>query len=97
MFTGIIQGTAEIVAIDERTNFRTHTVRLPHELIKNLELGASIAHNGCCLTITHLHFCQWIVYWYDVIQLADVDERVTQSTGHLLIHFCNNDLGGINR
>jgi len=54
MFTGIIQGTAEIVTIDERTNFRTHTVRLPHNLTDHLELGASIAHNGCCLTITQI-------------------------------------------
>lgn len=54
MFTGIIQGTAEIVAIDERTNFRTHSVRLPHGLTKGVELGASIAHNGCCLTVTKI-------------------------------------------
>ena len=53
MFTGIIQGTAEVVTIDEKTNFRTHTVRLPHGLTHGVELGASIAHNGCCLTVTH--------------------------------------------
>ncbi|MCW8887674.1 MAG: riboflavin synthase subunit alpha [Gammaproteobacteria bacterium] len=52
MFTGIIQGTAEIVKIDEKNNFRTHTVRLPQGLTHGIELGASIAHNGCCLTVT---------------------------------------------
>ncbi|MEB5971098.1 riboflavin synthase subunit alpha [Pantoea dispersa] len=52
MFTGIVQGTAEIVAIDEKELFRTHTVRLPAELLPGLALGASVAHNGCCLTVT---------------------------------------------
>ena len=32
MFTGIVQGTAEIVSIEEKELFRTHTVRLPEEL-----------------------------------------------------------------
>ena len=52
MFTGIVQGTAEIVAIEEKELFRTHTVRLPAELLPGLALGASVAHNGCCLTVT---------------------------------------------
>lgn len=52
MFTGIVQGTAEIVAIEEKELFRTHTVRLPTELLPGLALGASVAHNGCCLTVT---------------------------------------------
>ena len=52
MFTGIVQGTAEIVAIEEKELFRTHTVCLPAELLPGLALGASVAHNGCCLTVT---------------------------------------------
>lgn len=52
MFTGIIQGTAEIVAIVEKQDFRTHTVRLPAALLPGLQAGASVAHNGCCLTVT---------------------------------------------
>lgn len=54
MFTGIVQGMAEVVAIEERTDFRTHQVRLPAGLEAGLELGASVAHNGCCLTVTAL-------------------------------------------
>ena len=32
MFTGIVQGTAKLVSIDEKPNFRTHVVELarPH-------------------------------------------------------------------
>ncbi len=52
MFTGIVQGTAEIVAIEEKELFRTHIVRLSEDLLPGLALGASVAHNGCCLTVT---------------------------------------------
>jgi riboflavin synthase len=52
MFTGIVQGTAEVVEIVEKINFRTHIVRLPEAMLAGLEPGASVAHNGCCLTVT---------------------------------------------
>ncbi|CNI27877.1 riboflavin synthase [Yersinia pekkanenii] len=52
MFTGIVQGTAPVVAIDEKANFRTHVVTMPTEMLPELALGASVAHNGCCLTVT---------------------------------------------
>lgn len=52
MFTGIVQGTAKIVSIEEKELFRTHVVELPEELLPGLALGASVAHNGCCLTVT---------------------------------------------
>jgi riboflavin synthase len=51
MFTGIVQGTAELVQITERENFRIHVVRLPEALLPGLASGASVAHNGCCLTV----------------------------------------------
>jgi riboflavin synthase len=52
MFTGIVQGTAEVVEIIEKKDFRTHTIRLPKEHLDGLKPGASVAHNGCCLTVT---------------------------------------------
>ncbi|KFX07717.1 riboflavin synthase subunit alpha [Pectobacterium betavasculorum] len=52
MFTGIVQGTAPVVSIEEKTNFRTHVIQLPSDLLPGLTLGASVAHNGCCLTVT---------------------------------------------
>lgn len=54
MFTGIVQGVAKIIAIDEKPNFRTHVVELPPSLLPGLETGASVAHNGCCLTVTEI-------------------------------------------
>lgn len=52
MFTGIIQGTAEIVDVVEREAFRTHSLRFPRESVEGLRPGASVSHNGCCLTVT---------------------------------------------
>jgi riboflavin synthase len=51
MFTGIVQGTAEITCIVEKENFRTHTIRMPRKHLEGLKPGASVAHNGCCLTV----------------------------------------------
>ncbi|PKE30224.1 riboflavin synthase [Rahnella sp. AA] len=55
MFTGIVQGTGTVVSIDEKPNFRTHVIRLPEDMLDNLQLGASVAHNGCCLTVTEVN------------------------------------------
>ena len=52
MFTGIVQGTAQIKAIIEKANSRTHVVEMPQEMLKGLQIGASVAHNGVCLTVT---------------------------------------------
>lgn len=52
MFTGIIQVTVPIVAIERKANFHTHHSRLPGTLLPNLTIGASVAYNGCCLTVT---------------------------------------------
>ena len=54
MFTGIVQGTAQIKAITEAANFRTHVVEMPQEMLKGLQIGASVAHNGVCLTVTKI-------------------------------------------
>jgi riboflavin synthase len=54
MFTGIVQAMAEVVSIERKTGLQTHTIRLPQALSMNMSIGASIAHNGCCLTITHI-------------------------------------------
>lgn len=55
MFTGIVQGTADVLAIEEKPNFRTHIIKMPDALLPGLELGASVAHNGCCLTVTEIN------------------------------------------
>ncbi|MDX2506390.1 MAG: riboflavin synthase subunit alpha [Gammaproteobacteria bacterium] len=54
MFTGIVQATAHLVDIIEKENFRTHVIELEQDLLEGLQTGASVAHNGCCLTVTEI-------------------------------------------
>ncbi|WP_311568448.1 riboflavin synthase subunit alpha [Photobacterium arenosum] len=55
MFTGIIQCTAEIIEIKKKKDFQTHVIQMPDDLLPGLEIGASVAHNGCCLTVTQIN------------------------------------------
>ncbi len=55
MFSGIVQGTAPVVEIIKKKNFQTHIIELDDPLLKGIEKGASIAHNGCCLTVTEIN------------------------------------------
>lgn len=52
MFTGIVQGLGQLHSISRKDQFQTHVVRFPRALLGQLALGASVAHNGCCLTVT---------------------------------------------
>ncbi|OBT12163.1 riboflavin synthase subunit alpha [Vibrio sp. UCD-FRSSP16_10] len=58
MFTGIVQATAKIVSITAKQDFQTHVLELPEQLSHNINIGASIAHNGCCLTVTKIEGLQ---------------------------------------
>lgn len=55
MFSGIVQCTAKVVSIKNNNSFYTHVIQLPENLLYGLKLGASIAHNGCCLTISEIN------------------------------------------
>ena len=50
MFTGIVQCQAAVVAIENKTEFRRLTVQVEPRFLDRLEIGASIAINGTCLT-----------------------------------------------
>ncbi|ACQ67364.1 MULTISPECIES: riboflavin synthase [Candidatus Hamiltonella] len=54
MFTGIIQDKATVVDIQEGQNFRTITLTYSEKLLYQLKPGASVAHDGCCLTVTKI-------------------------------------------
>ena len=58
MFTGIVQGTAKVVHIDKKDRFQTHVLVLEGALNEGLEIGASVAHNGWCLTVTKIEGTQ---------------------------------------
>ncbi len=54
MFTGIVQGMADVTAIERKEKFQSHTIRLTGSMNEGLTIGASVAHNGCCLTVTRI-------------------------------------------
>ncbi|WP_028025480.1 riboflavin synthase [Enterovibrio calviensis] len=65
MFTGIVQATSEVVHIDKKVDFQSHAVRFTKPLLDGLALGASVAHNGCCLTVTKI---EGDLVWFDLMQ-----------------------------
>ena len=54
MFTGIIQAVARISAIDDQPGLRSFTVAFPDGFCEDLAIGASVSHDGVCLTVTEL-------------------------------------------
>ena len=54
MYTGIVQACLEIQLADRKPGLLTFGVTLPPELSEAVTLGASIAVNGCCFTVTSM-------------------------------------------
>jgi riboflavin synthase len=55
MFTGIVQGIATVAAITDRPGLRSFTLGFPPGFAEGLAIGASVACDGVCLTVTALH------------------------------------------
>ena len=54
MFTGIVTAVGEIVALEERAEVGVRlTVASPYDPA-TIDMGASIAHMGCCLTVVDM-------------------------------------------
>ncbi|WP_028115402.1 riboflavin synthase [Ferrimonas senticii] len=54
MFTGIVQAAVAVAEIIDQPQLRTLVVPLPEALRQDLQIGASVANNGVCLTVTKL-------------------------------------------
>ena len=52
MFTGIIQAVATIAALHDQDGLRTFTMEFPEGFCQDLAIGASVSHDGVCLTVT---------------------------------------------
>lgn len=52
MFTGIVQGVATVVEVADRPGLRRLVLDLPAGLDEGLAIGASVACDGVCLTVT---------------------------------------------
>ena len=68
MFTGIVQTQAQISHISECHNFRQLTLQVAPEHLTALSIGASIAINGCCLTV--------VQFSTDQVQFDVIDETL---------------------
>jgi len=55
MFTGIVQGVATIARITDRPGLRSFRLQFPDGFAHELAIGASVACDGVCLTVTELH------------------------------------------
>jgi len=54
MFTGIIQGIATVSTVIDRPGLRSYTLQFPPGFADGLQIGASVAVDGVCLTVTTL-------------------------------------------
>jgi riboflavin synthase len=54
MFTGIVQATCEVVAINKKDGLNTLEIAMEPSLREGLITGASVANNGVCLTVTRI-------------------------------------------
>ena len=54
MFTGIVQGVARVARLADRPGLRSFTLQLPPGFAHELAIGASVACDGVCLTVTAL-------------------------------------------
>ena len=52
MYTGIVQGTAQIQSVHLHTGHKTIVLVQHASLFDNLDIGASVSVNGTCLTVT---------------------------------------------
>jgi riboflavin synthase len=52
MFTGIIQGMGTIASVNDHDKLRTLVIKFPEGFCDGLEIGASVAIDGVCLTVT---------------------------------------------
>ena len=51
MFTGIVEGTAEVLHIDQKAGSDNITLTLQCPFVDELKIDQSVSHNGVCLTV----------------------------------------------
>ncbi len=53
MFTGIVQTQATVLSVTQHKGIKRLVVSVAAQYLKQLDIGASISINGCCLTVVH--------------------------------------------
>ncbi|MFC4258610.1 riboflavin synthase subunit alpha [Marinobacter lacisalsi] len=65
MFTGIVQGVATVESLESRPGLTTFVIGFPEDSVAGVTIGASVAINGTCLTVTAQEGNQ---LWFDAMQ-----------------------------
>lgn len=72
MFTGIVNQTCTVAQVESVPGLTRFAVELPPALSEGLEIGASVAIDGCCQTVTQLDSSpedeQNTLVWFDAMQ-----------------------------
>lgn len=82
MFTGIIQAKAKILAITKQLGLWRFAMEFSPALRNNLQQGASVAHNGVCLTVAKI--AEHAVYFDVMDETLNVTNLSTVEVGELL-------------
>ncbi|EIE19022.1 riboflavin synthase [Coccomyxa subellipsoidea C-169] len=54
LFTGIVQGQGNVVKVHQLEDFRSISIQFPSGSMGGIQIGASVAINGTCLTVTEI-------------------------------------------
>ena len=54
MYTGIVQGSFALQAVEKKPGLHSFAIVLPEPLLEGLEIGASVGLDGVCLTVTKI-------------------------------------------
>jgi len=54
MFTGIVEGVAKVKSFEEKKSAYLLQIDVSEQIAKSLNIGDSLACNGCCLTVVSL-------------------------------------------
>jgi riboflavin synthase len=108
MFTGIIEEAGKVVAVRDAKESIEFAVEAP-KCAKSLEVGASLAVNGCCLTAVKLSGAKETIVHFDLLRetwdrtnfqyahegtLVNL-ERPLKANGRLDGHFVTGHIDGI--
>ncbi|NQZ09401.1 MAG: riboflavin synthase subunit alpha [Algicola sp.] len=77
MFTGIVQAKGTVVSIEKQQDMAKLVVSIPVAYLEHLNIGASIAINGVCLTVTQFEAASKDVVGQVVFDVIDETLRLT--------------------
>jgi riboflavin synthase len=82
MFTGIVESTGHVLAKESGPESVRLDVEVGPHLVSDAQLGASIAINGCCLTVTRI---AGTILTFDMLQETERCTNLAQvQPGHLV-------------